>query len=149
MIQVLLLIGCFFLVSCDGAREQLSAPLPNVTLMSPSGSEFSVQVEIADDAPEREKGLMFRDRLALDTGMLFIFPQEQMLGFWMKNTLIPLDVIYFDANGDFVSFQEMEPCTSDPCPMYSSFAAAQYALEVPRGYAKEHGVGIGWRLVRE
>ncbi len=89
---------------------------------------------------------MGRDALADDAGMLFTFETEQTLRFWMKNTLIPLDIIYFDAQKRFVSALTMTPCAADPCSTYSSRYSALYALEVPAGSVAAWGVGEGWTL---
>lgn len=77
--------------------------------------------------------------------MLFLFPHEQVLSFWMKNTLIPLDIFYFDARGQIVSATTMEPCKADPCPSYSSEGAAQFALEVAAGFLDTNGEE--WKLI--
>lgn len=118
-----------------------------LTLSSFDGSEtHTVSVEIADSPKEREKGLMKRESLEHDTGMLFVFKEPQMLAFWMKNTKIPLDIIFFDEAGDFVSSLTMEPCTEDPCPGYKAAALSKYALEVPKGYRADKKIGTGWKL---
>jgi uncharacterized membrane protein (UPF0127 family) len=75
--------------------------------------------------------------------MLFVFPTAEELTFWMKNTKIPLDVLFFDAQGKFVSLQTMVPCISEPCVTYPSNGMAQYALEVNAGFAKAQGIGAG------
>lgn len=107
---------------------------------------MDVRVEIANDDSERERGLMFRDHLDPKSGMLFVFPEERPLAFWMKNTLMPLDILYFDAEGNLVSVTTMTPCSGDPCPLYPSAATARYALEVPAGFGENHGIGPGWRM---
>lgn len=107
---------------------------------------LTVTVEIADEPAERERGLMHRTELPEDMGMLFIFEREQPLAFWMKNTLIPLDILYFDAGGQWVSSVTMEPCIKDPCRTYPAEGPAQYALEVNKGYVLAHGIGEGWTL---
>lgn len=118
-----------------------------LTLSSFDGTDtHTVSVEIADSPKEREKGLMKRESLANDTGMLFVFTEPQMLAFWMKNTKVPLDIIFFDAAGNFVNGLTMEPCTEDPCPSYKAAALSQYALEVPKGYRADKKIGTGWKL---
>lgn len=91
---------------------------------------------------------MFRESLPEGQGMLFVFDQPMPLAFWMKNTLIPLDILYFDAGGELVSALTMEPCTADPCPSYPSGESAKFALEVSAGFNQQHGVGEGWRMER-
>ena len=91
-------------------------------------------------------GLMMRSTLAADHGMLFVFPDTAARAFWMKNTLIPLDILYFDADRRLVSMQlDVPPCTADPCPTYPSSAAARYVLELSAGTAQ----GIGAKMTDE
>lgn len=95
-----------------------------------------LNVEIADDAEERSIGLMNRTKLDQSDGMLFIFPYEANHSFWMKNTYIPLDIIFFDANNQFVYVAaNAQPCiqTSAQCPTYSAGRLVQYVLETPAG----------------
>ena len=66
-------------------------------------------------------------------GMLFVFPVDSDGGFWMKNTLIPLDIVFFTADGGFVDALTMAPCTEDPCPTYRPGGSYRYALEAPAG----------------
>ena len=66
-------------------------------------------------------------------GMLFVFEQDTSGGFWMKNTLIPLDIAFFAVDGTFVDGFEMQPCTTDECPTYTPSGAYRYALELPLG----------------
>lgn len=87
-------------------------------------------VEIADDDYERQRGLMFREKLDSDRGMLFVFDQPRILSFWMRNTRIPLDIAYLDAEGRIVDILPLEPFNETPVP---SSAPALYALEVNRG----------------
>jgi len=102
-----------------------------------------IQVEVADDANERAVGLMYRESLPENQGMLFVYPGERPLGFWMKNTLIPLDIAYADAQGRIIDIQHMEPLTEDT---YDSGGPAQYALEMNLGWFAANGVTIGDRI---
>ncbi|MCG6117073.1 MAG: DUF192 domain-containing protein [Aquimonas sp.] len=105
-------------------------------------------VELAADEPARQLGLMHRESLAKDQGMLFVFPRQEPLAFWMKNTLIPLDILYFDADRRLVSVaREVPPCRSVSCPVYPSRGAAQYVLELNSGRAREIGAQVGDELV--
>jgi uncharacterized membrane protein (UPF0127 family) len=99
------------------------------------GERFTV--EIADDDAERARGLMFRDTLADGTGMLFIHDSESPQAYWMKNTRIPLDILYFDDDRKLVSQQRgVPPCSAgNNCPSYPSEGPARYVLELNAGEA--------------
>lgn len=104
-------------------------------------------VEIADDDEERARGLMFRDAMPADHGMLFVFPRAEPQAFWMRNTRIPLDIMYFDARRRLVSVAAgVPPCTTPQCPSYPSEGPAQYTLELNAGKARELGVKRGDEL---
>lgn len=103
-------------------------------------------VEIADDDASRARGLMFRDEMADDRGMLFIFPDERPRSFWMKNTRIALDIIYIDRNFEVVSISaDTPPCRSRSrrCPSYPSEGPARYVLEINGGLAAKYGIEPG------
>ena len=124
-----------------------SSSMQTIILGSSNGTALQLTVELADDPAEWEYGLMERTELPEGSGMLFVFGGEQPLEFWMKNTLVPLDVLFFDAAGLFLSSQTMEPCTADPCPLYPSSKPAKYALEVPAGFVEKYKVEAGWQLI--
>ena len=134
------LCGICLLVTACGVQKQ------ELTVQSPDGKSVRVQVEVADSRAERERGLMFRTDIGLNEGMLFIFPQEQELAFWMKDTPLPLDIMFFDQDGHYVSSATMEPCEPTRCRVYRSARIAKYALEVPAGFIRQHGVEDGWQF---
>jgi uncharacterized membrane protein (UPF0127 family) len=105
-------------------------------------------VEIADDAAKRERGLMFRDDMPADHGMLFIHDAEAPQAYWMKNTKIPLDILYFDHRRKLVSEQlRVPPCSAgDRCPPFPSEGAALYVLELNAGTAEAIGAKAGDEL---
>jgi uncharacterized membrane protein (UPF0127 family) len=110
------------------------------------GQRFSV--EIADSPDEQALGLMFRDELPDDHGMLFIFARDAPRSFWMKNTRIPLDIMYFNSELSLVSVSEnTPPCRIRLCPSYPSEGPARYVLELNAGKASELGLVRGDRLV--
>jgi len=94
-------------------------------------------VELATNDAQRERGLMFRQRMDPDRGMLFVHEREEPLAYWMKNTLIPLDILFFDNQRRLVAQQrDVPPCTlGDACPPYPSDAPARYVLELNAGQA--------------
>lgn len=100
-------------------------------------------VELAKNKLEIEKGLMNRDKLAGNEGMLFIFPKEKVYSFWMKNTLIPLDIIWIDKNKKVVFIKEnAQPCKSLICPSINPLVKAGYVLEINGGLAKKNGIKL-------
>jgi uncharacterized membrane protein (UPF0127 family) len=111
---------------------------------------YQFTTEFATDDASRERGLMMRTELAADHSMLFVFPDTEPRWFWMKNTLIPLDILYFGADRKLVSMQlNVPPCKADPCPAYPSDAPARYVLELPAGTARRIGVQTGDALTVE
>jgi uncharacterized protein len=108
-----------------------------------------LSVEIADTPERSAQGLMFRRDLPEGTGMLFVFPDEQVRGFWMKNTFVPLAIGFFNAKKELVDIQEMLPAASGiqvDFPTYNSKAPAQYALEVPKGWFAKHKIRLKQRF---
>jgi uncharacterized membrane protein (UPF0127 family) len=127
------------LAACGGPKS--------ITLVSSDGAKrVVVQAEIADTQETRSRGLMERTELAEDAGMLFVFPSKQVLSFWMLNTKIPLDIVFFDESGNFIAGMDMRPCEQEPCPRYTAPEPGVYALEVNKGFRAKHGIGIGWKL---
>ncbi len=125
------------------AVRSLRHELPAVLL--PDGQR--VELELAVTPDEISQGLMFRPALASDRGMLFLFDHERQPSFWMKNTLIPLDLVFLDSEGLVVDvIADARPCAADPCPQYQSSAPARAVLEINAGHALKHGIAVGSRL---
>jgi uncharacterized membrane protein (UPF0127 family) len=101
-----------------------------------------VAVELAETPKEWSLGLMHRRSLARNAGMVFLFPDDVRGGFWMKNTLIPLSIAFFDARGRILRILHMTPCRRDPCRTYNPGVAYRGALEVNRGAFTR------WRVTR-
>ncbi len=115
-----------------------------VVFRKESGEKTIVSVELATTQKEHAKGLMFRKELAKDHGMLFIFKVEQQRSFWMKNTFIPLDIIFLSKDLRIISIAlNAQPCKQDPCPLYFSKKPAQYVVEVNAGFVAENGLAQG------
>lgn len=124
--------------------EQYSGPIA----VLPDG--YQVKIELAADDDARAQGLMFRDRVPQGTGMLFLFPQPGDYPFWMKNTLVPLDMIWLDGQKRVVHVAaNVPPCKADPCPSYPPNATAGYVLELGAGEAAKHRVVVGSTLAFE
>ncbi len=111
-----------------------------------SKQKLNINVEVAKDPYAWIKGLMFREFMPKNSGMLFIFPDEVKRTFWMKNTLIPLDIIFISKDKKIVDIKEnFEPCLGSQmsCPSYFPTSPAMYVLEVNAGIVKENGLEIG------
>ena len=105
-------------------------------------------VELAITTQERTRGLMFREKLDLDKGMLFIFENEEKYSFSMKNTLIPLDIIWISENREVVFISKnTQPCKSDPCPTINPDKKAQYVLELNGGITDKIGLEVGDKII--
>jgi len=102
-----------------------------------------VKAEIALTDAQREQGLMYRKTLKDGEGMLFVFQNDQILSFWMKNTLVPLSIAYIAYDGRILEIYDMQPGNLDPV---RSSRSVRYALEVPQGWFSRAGLGIGDRL---
>lgn len=89
------------------------------------------------------QGLMFREYLPSDEGMLFVFNDEQEYAFWMKNTLIPLDIIWINSLREVVYIESAVPCVEDPCTIYAPNASALFVLEINRGLASSNNIVLG------
>jgi uncharacterized membrane protein (UPF0127 family) len=138
------LAGAFAVSGCaladQGAKEP---PLEPLTVVSANG-EHRFMVEVADTEEERTRGLMFRESLAADRGMLFKFPDERERSFWMRNTYIALDIVYIDATGSIVSIaRDTVPFSEASIP---SYGAAKGVLEVNAGTADRLGWQAGDRV---
>jgi hypothetical protein len=136
MLNILLIALAALPLGCrQNTRAQSN--LPTVT-MEIGSSTFTL--EIANTRATREHGLMRRDFMPPDHGMIFVFDQEQPLGFYMKNTRIPLDIIYVNAAGKVVSIKQMKPYDLTTTP---SDAPAKWAIELNQGAASAAGIRVG------
>ena len=107
----------------------------------------AVTAELAVTDEERQRGLMFRQKLASDQGMLFVFDGEDRYSFWMKNTLISLDILWLDKDRRIVHIaRNVPPCEADPCPSYAPDRPGSYVLELAAGAAETYGLKLFDRL---
>jgi uncharacterized membrane protein (UPF0127 family) len=127
--------------SSSSSRPDARAAQPRVAIESPSGRASAVDVEVASAPAEQERGLMFRRELPPDAGMIFVFSGESEHVFWMKNTYIPLDMIFIADGGAVVGIVEgAEPMTTTPRTVH---APSRFVLEVNGGWSAAHGVKPG------
>lgn len=105
-------------------------------------------IELAETPDEWKRGLMFREKLDENRGMLFIFDEEKERSFWMKNTLIPLDIIWINKNKEIIFISKNnQPCKTDKCQLIRSEKKVKYVLEVPAGIADKCGLTVGDKAV--
>ena len=117
IISILIFLLLVFLTSCTKYE----------TILIDNGiEEIKVKAEIADTQEKRERGLMFREHLGENKGMFFAFDNEGTYAFWMKNTLIPLDIIFISKDLNVVEIIHAEPCEEDPCKTYETTKYAKY-----------------------
>jgi uncharacterized protein len=155
------LLAIIAILSTAACREE-EEPLPGavdvavefgsgVVVIEGATDTVTLGVEVAESQAQLSRGLMQRTSLAPDSGMIFLYEQEQdaQASFWMFDTLIPLSIAFIDANGRIVNIVEMEPCTSPYpqwCRYYEAGVPFSSALEANAGYFEEHGIAIGDRV---
>lgn len=121
-------------------------PESNLPMAKMKAGEATLNVELALTSRSQMNGLMHRYILPQNAGMLFVFAKEAPRSFWMKNTKIPLDIIYIDGKGVVVDIVKAVPCIADPCPSYPSKAPAQYVLELGKNESDRLGIEIGYQF---
>lgn len=142
----------FVAVLLTACSQQAPAPPPSEPAPAPVAAgprvilpdNFAYSVEIAAEPELRAQGLMYRDQLRPATGMLFFFPTDGDYGFWMKNTLIPLDMIWLDSERKVVHIKnDVPPCRIEECPSYDPGVPSRYVLELAAGEAAKHRLTVG------
>jgi hypothetical protein len=141
--NLLLVWGAAFLLTTLPIRSQ-SGPQPELPTTELRVAGKKILAEVADEEHERATGLMFRESLAPDSGMLFVMPGPGPAGFWMKNTKVPLTIAYLDTQGTIMELHDLEPLNETPVP--SRFRQIAYALEMPRGWFTKNNVWPGERI---
>jgi uncharacterized membrane protein (UPF0127 family) len=134
----------FALLASGGACSAKTLETRELTILRADGETVTLQAEIARSDEEKQQGLMHRKSLADGWGMLFVFDRDQIMSFWMKNTLIPLSIAYIKSDGSILEIRDMRPL--DESPIRSS-RGVRYALEAPQGWFERAGVGAGDRLL--
>lgn len=132
---------CVFLAAAPLHSEEAQVAqvdLPKAILRLGRGI---AEVQVADDDLERSTGLMFRDTLGENEGMLFVFDRPNQTAFWMKNTRVPLSIAYINSSGRILDIYDLKPYDETTVP--SRFDSVLYALEMPSGWFAKHGVLAG------
>jgi uncharacterized membrane protein (UPF0127 family) len=139
----ILALGVAFLLATLPILSQ-SGPQPELPATELRVGGKKISAEIADEEHERATGLMFRESLAQDSGMLFVMPAPGPAGFWMRNTKIPLTIAYIDPRGTILELHDLEPLNETPVP--SRFRNIAYALEMPQGWFTKNNIWPGERI---
>jgi uncharacterized protein len=153
---LILLIALLVAVGCSDASDREAQPEPSPTrppgspefargrvLIDTEGNSVLLDVDVAETEEQRAFGLMMRESLPEDEGMLFVFFEDSTSAFTMRNTLIPLSVAFFDFDGEILKILDMEPCEEEPCPSYDPGVTYRGALEVNQGAFESWDVGVG------
>lgn len=131
----IILVLIFLTLHCSGQ----SGKDRFVKVYFPDG--FSATAELAVTDEERAQGLMFREKINEDQAMLFVFEEEDVHSFWMKNMHFAIDILWLDSQRRIVHIENsVPPCTKDPCPSYMPSAPAAFVLEVQAGFVQKHGL---------
>lgn len=134
----MILFACIW--ACAGQIAIADPEVEKLPTAEISIKGHSVLVELADEPHERSRGLMYRRKMSAGEGMLFVYPEAKPRSFWMKNTYLPLSIAFISDNGMIINISQMTPQSLDSVP---SSGPAQFALEVPQGWFKEHGITAG------
>jgi hypothetical protein len=138
---VVIAFVCILLTACSPTKNN------SLEIISQTG-KTTLTIEVVQTETERERGLMYRTKLDENSGMLFVFQQPDIKTFWMKNTLIPLDMIFIADDNKIIHIEKnVPPCKNDPCQVYSSGKPVLYVLEVNGGFADRHTITEGNTVV--
>jgi uncharacterized protein len=129
-----LLLAQYFLAGGRGREAEVSFP----------GRGLNLKAELSLTVEQHRQGLMRRKELPRDRAMLFVFQEDERLAFWMKDTLIPLDLVFVSSDFRIVDIKkDFQPCDKEVCPSYEAVAAARYVVEMSAGLAAEKGLQAG------
>lgn len=140
-------VATFFYRTSLDVLSDIPEAVPPVLQQEQAG-EFggvSLRIEYATTPEERERGLGGRSEIPGDYGMLFVFPKDGLHGFWMKDTLVPIDIFWLDSKGHVVSIAAEVATSSYPNVLYPA-EPARYVLETATGFARAHNIAIGTPL---
>lgn len=149
MRALLVLVALASLLTVGATLASAEAPgfSRGTATITTESRQIVLGVELARTAEQRSQGLMNRRSLAVRAGMVFEYPRPATGAFWMKNTLIPLDIAFYDARGRILRTFRMLPCREATCTLYDPAVAYRGALEVNAGSFRRWGVGRGDRIV--
>jgi uncharacterized membrane protein (UPF0127 family) len=145
IILIAIILAVLIVIITWAGHNQNRLPEATITF-NPSEENVYFNCEVADTPSERAIGLMNRESLEPDEGMLFIFESPQNVSFWMKNTLIPLDIVFIDESGTVINIEQANPepeVIDDDLARYSSDRPAKWVLEVNQGLCAAHGITPG------
>jgi uncharacterized membrane protein (UPF0127 family) len=145
---IAILAAILVAVACSRQVSPMGFEQAALVVRTESGP-VRIRVEVADSPEERARGLMFREDLPPDAGMVFLAEDATSGGFWMKNTRIPLSIAFWDRQQRILAILDMEPCREDPCPVYYPGVSWIAALEVNQGFFDRRGVEVGDRVLLE
>jgi uncharacterized protein len=140
-----LTVLCIGMAACTSTVQSRLLPRGALHVTTDSG-KATLDVEIAAEGRARQVGLMGRPSLPADAGMVFLYDESPDGGFWMKDTLIPLSIAFWDRSGRILKILDMVPCRQDPCPLYQPGVAYFGAVEANLGWFADHGVRPGHRV---
>ncbi len=148
LLRLLGLLGLLITTLAHGSGKEGTGLIP--ACLVTDQATIAISIERALTRAQRQQGLMGRESLPEYQGMLFIYKETRPAShtFWMRNTLIPLDIAYIDSEGVITAINSMEPCTNRvmQCPTYAAGASFQFALEMNHGFFAAHDIGIGDRF---
>jgi uncharacterized membrane protein (UPF0127 family) len=138
-------VGVSFALLCFQFSCFSSKPFKTtrLSIATAAGKTVPISVEIAETEEERRQGFMFREKLEDGKGMIFLFEKDQIMSFWMKNTLVPLSIAFILSDGRIAEIRDMEPRS---LASVNSERSCRYALEAPQGWFSRAGIGVGDRL---
>ncbi|MDO8634449.1 MAG: DUF192 domain-containing protein [archaeon] len=149
--MVFLLSGCTNRFQANTAKDAAPQQIIEPEKALPAGElcfpQKCISIERATTPQEQARGLMFRESISDDGGMLFIFPNEGRRFFWMKNVSFPIDMLWLDGEKKVAGITSAKPCASDPCQTYPSPEGVKYVVEVAGGFSKKNGVVVGTQVV--
>ena len=141
--KILIILGLIFLVFVTSCTKYQTVYIDN------GAEKIKVKAEVADTQEKMERGLMGREHLGENKGMFFAFDNDGVYAFWMKNTLIPLDIIFISKDFNIVEIIHAEPCVEEPCKTYKTTEYSRYILEVNGNFTTRNGIEAGNEVVIE